>query len=233
MNNRMIAAIFDCDGTIYSARFGRGLLKYASDHGGEKAVRSYYAALLVPHLLRKFKIISQEAYQKPLIEKLAWLVKGWDEKESQAGFSWVVHEYLLKTGYEEVLRRLKDHQARGHHVILISGVLTPALEILGAHLDTDATIGTKIEEQDGVYTGRIIPPVISGDVKAREARAYFASNLQEIDWAGSFAYADSLIDRPILDMVGNPVMVSPDPGLLKVGQGKGWEMLGEPKQDGS
>ncbi|HJS29689.1 MAG TPA: HAD-IB family hydrolase [Anaerolineales bacterium] len=225
----MIAAFFDCDGTLYSSQFGRGLLQYASDNGGDKAVRNYYAALLLPYLMRRARLISQETFQRPLIGKLARLVKGWDVQESRAGFGWVVHEYLLQSRHPEVVERLHDHQVRGHMVVLISGVFVPALKILGEELGVSELIGTRLEENLGNFTGRIIPPVVSGREKVAQLYDHLSEGQTEIDWAASYAYADSVTDEALLRLVGNPVAVYPDTRLLEISLENGWEVMGSPK----
>jgi HAD superfamily hydrolase (TIGR01490 family) len=225
----MIAALFDCDGTLYSAQFGRGLMKYTAEHGRKGTVRAYYAALLAPYLLRKLKLISQETFLRPIIARLAWMIKGWDDQQSRAGFEWVVHKYLLPTQRPEVIARLRDHQAQGHTVVLISAMLLPALELLGKHFSVAGVIGTQVIVQAGRYTGRIIPPVITGHDKGRCTREFFSSHGMDVDWNASYAYADSITDQGLLSLVGHPIAVYPDVKLYAMGQSKNWEIIGSPK----
>jgi phosphoserine phosphatase len=42
----------------------------------------------------------------------------------------------------------------------------------------------------------------------------------------SYAYADSLTDVPVLELVGHPVAVYPDEGLAALAWQKGWPILG-------
>ena len=93
----MIAALFDCDGTLFSAQFGRGLIECAKTRGRKGTVRAYYLSLLGPYLLITSKLITQETFSRKLMANLAWFIKGWDDKEAQAAFTWLVHDYLLPT----------------------------------------------------------------------------------------------------------------------------------------
>uniref|UniRef100_UPI003736FA6A HAD family hydrolase n=1 Tax=Luteococcus sp. TaxID=1969402 RepID=UPI003736FA6A len=46
-----------------------------------------------------------------------------------------------------------------------------------------------------------------------------------IDLSKSFAYADSHVDLPMLNAVGNPVAVQPDVGLLRAARKNGWSVV--------
>jgi HAD superfamily hydrolase (TIGR01490 family) len=139
-------------------------------------------------------------------------------------------DYLLPTGRNEVVARLRDHQAQGHIVLLVSAQLTPSLEILGHLYNVNGVVGTKVEVKNGRYTGRIVPPVITGADKDRYARQYFSSHDLDVDWESSYAYADSITDTGLLKLVGHPVAVHPDARLYDLARSQKWEMIGERKQ---
>jgi HAD superfamily hydrolase (TIGR01490 family) len=138
-------------------------------------------------------------------------------------------EYLLPTERKEVIARLREHQAKGHAVLLVSAQLTPSLKLLGDLYSVDGVVGTEVELQNGRYTGRIVPPVITGADKDRYAREFFSARNIDIDWEASYAYADSITDTGLLNMVGHPVAVHPDAKLFDLAQSRNWEMIGEMK----
>lgn len=224
---KTIAALFDCDGTLYAAQYGRALIDYARTHGRGQAVRAYYAVLLVPWLLRKAGLINDESYHRPVISRLAGLIRGMDQAALQTAFDWLLQERILPTERAEVVVRLRDHQARGHAVVLVSAMFTPSLEQMGAHYGATGVLGTRIEMRDGRCSGRVIPPVNTGADKDRYARAFFASRGDDVDWEASYAYADSITDTGLLGLVGHPVAVHPDPRLFALAAQKGWAVLGE------
>ncbi len=45
----------------------------------------------------------------------------------------------------------------------------------------------------------------------------------------AYAYADSIHDLPLLMLVGHPVAVNPDQGLLKEAKLRGWEIITDPE----
>jgi phosphoserine phosphatase len=46
-----------------------------------------------------------------------------------------------------------------------------------------------------------------------------------IDLTESYAYSDSLSDLPMLEAVGNPVVVNPDPALAAIAKEAGWQVM--------
>lgn len=222
----MIASIFDCDGTLYAAQFGRGLLEYAASNGFRNRVRAYYAVILPWYLLRRLKLIRREKFNRLATANLGRLIADWELREGTRAFEWIAYEYLLPTKHPEVVSRLKSHLRQQHRVVLLSGVFVPCLELIGAELGVMDLIGTKLDIHDGRYSGDIIPPVITGNDKLPRLREFIATHGLDIDWGASYAYADSSYDSPILEAVGNPVAVHPDPGLLALARERNWEVIG-------
>ena len=225
----MIVALFDCDGTLFSAQFGRCLLKYSRAHGYQGAVRTFYTSLLISYTLRKLKLVSAEWFSRKLMAGLAMMIKGWKEEEVQAAFQWIVEEWFIPTQQEEVISRYQSHQDQGHLIVLVSAQFLPVLEIYGNQRNVFGMIGTKLELKEGRYTGKIIPPVITAQDKQDQTLAFFSSRNIEVDWGASFAYADSITDRQMLGLAGHPVAVFPDAQLHALAQRNGWEIIGTKK----
>jgi len=222
---KTVAALFDCDGTLFTAQYGRGLMKYSSDNGRKGSARAYYASLVIPYFLNKYRLLSDETFSRSVTSRLAWMVKGLTEQEFFSTSEWIITEHVLPTERNEVIARLRDHQSNGDVILLVSGWLMPSLKLLGVHYKVDGVVGTKLEKKDGRYTGRIIPPVITGADKDFYARKFFSNKNLEIDWDASHAYADSITDTALFNMVGHPVAVNPDDKLLLLAQSKGWEII--------
>lgn len=225
---KKIAALFDCDGTLYSAQYGRGLMKYSSENGRKGNARAYYASLIPPYYLHKLKLIGDETYHRPVLSRLSWMAKGLTEQEFLKASEWVIHNHLLPAERTEVTDRLRDHQARGHAVLLISGMPVPSLRLLGEHYNVTGVVGTNFEMKNSRYTGRIIPPAMTGHAKDRHTREFFSSNKIDVNWEESYAYADSITDTGLFGLVGNPTPVYPDTKLWELAKSKNWEVIGEP-----
>jgi HAD superfamily hydrolase (TIGR01490 family) len=221
----MIAALFDCDGTLYSAEMGRGMMKYASENGRQGLVRVYTASLFPRYWLSKLGLISREAFRLKAVSRQRWLIKSWDQEQAAAAFNWIVYNYLLPTQRADVVARLEEHRDQEHAVVLVSGMLEPCLALIGEHFQVAGIVGTVFEREDGRFTGRLTSPVMNGAHKATYIRAFFESQGINVDWPASYAYADSIHDQAMFDLVGHPVAVYPDPQLLDLAGRRDWEII--------
>jgi HAD superfamily hydrolase (TIGR01490 family) len=223
----MIAAFFDVEGTLYTANMWRGLVKYNSAHGRQNAARRYYLGLLPGYFLTKLHLVREESMRRRAIATMGSLLKGWTVEEGAAAYDWIIENHLLPTARSDVMARLEEHSQQGHAVVLVSGMPSLCLERLGAKLGAVGAVGTALDVRDGVYQGGVIPPVMIGEAKDRETRGYLQRKGITVDWSASYAYADSVHDESMLAMVGHPVAVYPDAGLLKLATSRGWTIIGE------
>ena len=226
----MIVALFDSDGTLYSNQMGRGMMKYEELYGNKTAARLYFAALLPGFVLNKIGLMKPAAFQELLLKGLTKFIKGLKINGAGPRFEWLVKEFLLKSQRTDVVARLKDHQSRGHLVVIASGSFTPALDLIGKHFGVTNLIGTRLEVSDDKYTGRMTLPVITGKAKAEKVRELLSAGGVEVDWSASYAYGDSFTDREMLSLVGHPVAVYPDKKLFALATEKNWEIIGTPKK---
>lgn len=226
----MIVALFDSDGTLYTGQFGRGLMKYSSEHHRRFFAWRYYASILPTYILYKAKLASWEKLQKPLLANLSGMLQGLDQQQATQALNWLLLEYLLPTQRADVMERLREHQAQGHKVIIVSGMFTIAAEILREHIQADGALGTQAEFANGRYTGRSVLPLMSGATKATQVREFAQARGWEVDWSASYAYGDSFTDHHMLELVGHPVAVYPEPKLHVLAKEKNWEVLGTPKE---
>ena len=76
--------------------------------------------------------------------------------------------------------------------------------------------------KDGLLTGDLQSPPPAGEARGALLEEYAATN--GIELGDSFAYADSLSDLPMLELVGTPVVINPDPRLSSVAGQRGWRI---------
>jgi HAD superfamily hydrolase (TIGR01490 family) len=182
------------------------------------------------YFLTKWGLMKPERFQYSLIVGLTRFFKGSSLEEGRSLFNWVVNDYLLTSTRADIVSRLREHQAKGHVVVITSGSFTPCLDMIGKHFGVAHLIGTQVEIQNEQYTGKIIPPLITGIAKAEKIRELLTNLGVEVDWHSSYAYGDSFTDRNMLELVGHPVAVYPDKRLHKLAKEKNWEILGTPKE---
>ena len=159
---------------------------------------------------------------------LTGLFKGYSEAELAP----LVRAYqgrlnnIVKT---PVLDRLRDLQARGCRVFLVSAGLDVYLEPFAVSLGVGLVCTVLEKDGAGVYTGRIagIDCLESGKVdKLRQAVPFF----DDIVWQESYAFGDSESDIPLLSLVGNAVAVDPQAELRRYAQEHGWHVLVTPRR---
>lgn len=228
----MIAALFDSDGTLYTHQMGRGMIQYAREHGRRAAAGRYFATVYGSYLLRKVKLMKPLRFQEKLVTGMAELIQGMTIERGAQVFDWVANSWLLPSERAEMAARLREHQAEGHLVLIVSGSFTPCLDLIGAHFGVENLIGTRLEVHDGRYTGLILPPVITAAAKAEGVRQFLSDRGLEVDWQSSYAYGDSITDAPMLELVGHPVAVYPDAKLRALAQAREWNRLGESDSTG-
>jgi HAD superfamily hydrolase (TIGR01490 family) len=91
---------------------------------------------------------------------------------------------------------------------------------VAAHLGIEEYLCTRMEVVDGRFTGRVHLPPCYGPDKIGYAQAFAARRGGDLKEA--FFYSDSGSDLPLLEEVGHPVAVNPDPRLKRLATTRGW-----------
>ncbi|HIC89732.1 MAG TPA: HAD family hydrolase [Anaerolineae bacterium] len=221
------AAIFDLDGTLFTGHTWYGVTRHhRSRHINRHWLYVYLAVHMPWWLLYKLGLISQVRARFAWARDMAWTLRGMSQAEGERMFAWMTDEYVLPLLRTDVVDLWRDHQAQGHRIILLSGTFEPLLAVIGQRLGVDAALGTRLELRNGRYTGHALPPVPQGEGKAQRLQEYLDIDGQGLDLNASFAYADSIADLPVLEMVGHPVVVCPEPALADLAAARGWPQIG-------
>jgi len=219
-------ALFDLDGTLVSAHLWLGLTKH---HLKTKeklwATFWYFFSHMALMPFWKMRFISTEKYYQGWGQDLVGMIKGIKIEKANEIFNWLADEYLLPTLKKDVFEKLKKHQEDGFLTILTSGSFQELLEIIASRLNINFTVGTKLEVIKDKFSGKIIPPFCFGQGKAEKVKKFLIDEHLKINFKESFAYSDSFFDMPLLELVGNPVVVEPDEKLLEIARNKGWQII--------
>src|SRR5262249_17943936 len=70
---------------------------------------------------------------------------------------------LARTIFPAALECVREHQGRGHRVVLITGGLDLVMQPLADFLGADDLIAMRLDERDGVCTGRLWGPPVAGE----------------------------------------------------------------------
>jgi len=219
-------ALFDFDGTLVEANLWLGLMKHHLKTKEKLGATFWY---LFSHLALmpfwKMGLISTEKYYQSWGQDLVAMIRGIKTERAKEIFERLSDEYLLPSLKKKVLERLKNHQEEGFLTILTSGSFQKLLEIIAKRLNIDFVIGTELEVVKDRFSGKVIPPFCFGREKAEKVRKFLSGNGLMINFKESFAYSDSFFDLPLLELVGNPVVVEPDKKLLKIAKQRDWQII--------
>lgn len=147
-------------------------------------------------------------------------VKGVSEKLFIEVGEEVYHKYLANEIYPESRALVKAHLAMGHTVAIISAATPYQVDPIARDLDIQHVMCTRMEVDKGKFTGNIIEPACWGEGKAHAARS-LAKDFN-LDLSKSYFYTDSAADAPLLEIVGNPRPINPDPKLSALAFKNNW-----------
>jgi HAD superfamily hydrolase (TIGR01490 family) len=210
-----VAALFDMDKTLLDASSGQIYARYLYRNGlmsrGELARIAWWG------VLSRLGILDMQE----LAPKLLSTAAGDDEPELRRQCDLWFAQDVLPHLTEAGKLRVADHKARGHVLGIVSGSTQYSVQPLAEYLGmADHYVCTYVEARDGRLTGRIVPPVCYGPGKIVWAERFAAEH--DVDLAASYFYTDSITDLPLLEHVGHPVAVNPDPRLRRLARKRDW-----------
>jgi HAD superfamily hydrolase (TIGR01490 family) len=215
----MEAAFFDLDKTVIAkasmVAFG-GHLYREGLISRTTILRALYSQLVYMHLGASEQKLAR------IRDSLLTLTRGWEQARIREIVRATLEETIEPIIYAEAMELIRQHQAEGRRVLLVSASPEEIVEPLGAYLGADATIASRARvDSEGRYTGEM-DFYAYGPFKADAMRELAAQ--EGIDLDRSYAYSDSYTDVPMLEAVGHPVVVNPDRVLGRLARERGWEV---------
>ena len=125
---------------------------------------------------------------------------------------------LYRTGARPALER---HRTRGDRVVLLTASSIYLSELVQEDLELDDVLCNRFEiDSEGLHTGEAVGALCFGAGKLPYAEAYARSRGVELD--DCYFYTDSYSDLPVLERIGHPVVVNPDPRLRTEAERRRW-----------
>lgn len=209
-------AFFDLDETILSINSGRAIVKesYKRSIMGKRwlAKAMYLSVLYKTNIKNTLKII---------YEMISWL-EGFSEQAFENLSSDVCAHILVQRIHQEVVPELNMHRKQNARLVILSSALKPVCARIAESLDMDDVICTELEVADGIFTGRPVGKPCFEEVKAERLKSYCEKHRS--DPKDAWYYGDSIADRHVLGIVGNPVCVNPDKKLKRIAQERKWKI---------
>lgn len=219
----MKVALFDFDGTLYPHETFETLRAHLKDHPKFKKNYKHFVRHFAPtYFGYKMKLVPKIKMQHRALESYVLSFKGYSKKDIDGFFADVAKPMSteLRTTLLEKIKELKDEN---YYVVLISGAFIPLLESLFKGVGFDYIVGSKIHYKGETLDYKSRFERVFADRKIDIIKEHFKN--KEVDWKNSQAYSDSITDIKMLELVGQPVAVTPDNDLLSVAQDKNWKIL--------
>ena len=111
-------------------------------------------------------------------------------------------------------------------MVIISASIEEIVKPVAQYLELGQDyLCTWLAVQDDRYTGHLEGPLCYGPGKIQWAKTWLAENQLDFPQAINYFYTDSSTDLPMLERVGHPRVVNPDPILRFRAMAKRWRIL--------
>ena len=213
------AAFFDLDRTLLSGASGEVFAK-AMREAGLSSAKPLPGERLMFSL---FNTIGETLPSMALARQAVTLAKGRPQSAVVAAAESVAEE-LCSMVQPFAETAFAAHREAGRPVVLATttpyDMVKPFADLLGL----DDVVATRYSvASDGTYDGTLDGPFVWSAGKLA-AITKWAEN-HDIELFDSYAYSDSFYDTPMLEAVGHPVVVNPDPRMVLVAATRRWPTI--------
>lgn len=211
----MTTVFFDLDDTLLRGNSANLFIKYMLKRGElgwwDLVKGAYYTARY------KLNVIDIDEVTRGFVRRYA----GTPEQSLVDQCDHWFEEMVRPAFYQDALELVESHRAQGHRLVLLTAATVYACRPVARHLRFDHYLGTKLAVAGGKLTGAIEAPLCFGTGKVLRASALLRE-LGGVPLAECIFYTDSITDLPMLEAVGNPRVVNPDPLLAREAKRRGW-----------
>ena len=213
------AAFFDVDGTIVSTTIVHYYVQFRS-HLLPTFLRPFWLAWFALKVVCYFFLdkVSRTRFNRVFYRNYRGLEAEGIKQLASEQFATYVRPKL----FPAALDCIREHQSRGDLIVLVTGSLDFIIQPLADYVQADAALTVQLEEAHGKFTGELTTLPLSEEEKVRAIQTVVER--YNVDLAASYAYGDSRADLPMLQCVGNPIVVNPSKGLRQVAIELGWEI---------
>ena len=142
------------------------------------------------------------------------------EEETRDWFAREVAHHLRPGAH----RALEEHRQQGHQLVLLTSASAFAARAARDTWDLDDYLSNDFPaDEEGKLVGTFMLPLCYGHGKVQRAGAW--AEVRGVDLGECYFYTDSYSDAPMLRVVGNPRVISPDPRLSREARQRGWPIL--------
>lgn len=132
----------------------------------------------------------------------------------------IFKKHIARQIYPEARALVQAHLRKGHTVAIISSATPYQVEPAARELDIEHVLCSRLQVEDGVFTGAVIRPTCFGPGKVKAAE--LLASRYDVDLGQSFFYTDSSDDIELLKHVGYPRPLNPNSKLRAIAERNGW-----------
>lgn len=209
-----VAAFFDIDHTVLEVNSGTKWVEYQWRRG-QMSVWQLVQAMrwLVEY---RFGYLDFDAMARRILV-------GYEGKDADGIYREVEAFFEQNVAWaicEQARARVLEHREQGHVIALLTSATRFLSMPVARALAVEHVLCTEVEVDAGLLTGRALDPFCYGPGKVTWAERF--AEERGVDLDQSYFYSDSISDLPMLDRVGQPRVVNPDPRLRRVAMARGW-----------
>lgn len=212
------AAFFDLDRTLLDMNSSTLWAKHELLKGSISVKQ--FGRVLVWNVLYHLQLIDIETAFREAVGHYRGRLYDDLEAETRRWFSRDVAHHLRSGAH----RALREHRELGHQLVLLTSASAFAARAARDTWQLDDFLSNDFPtDRDGKLDGSFVPPLCYGAGKVRRAQVWAAE--RGLTLRDCYFYTDSYSDAPMLEAVGHPRVVSPDPRLSRAARKKGWPIL--------
>ncbi len=207
-------AFFDLDHTIIKTNSGKLIARHAYKNGLFRAQNLIFGGLwaalhnsglitpdrVIARVLQSFENISEDHFIKITNQ--------------------VFDAHIKDTIRESIKSEISSHREKNGHTVILSAALSYICTPVMNFLSMDDSVCTELEVIDGYFSGAYDGKYCYGEEKLIQAGNYCLEHNFSLDQA--YFYTDSVSDLPLLENVGYPICVAPEPKLARIARKRGW-----------
>ena len=208
------AAIFDYDGTLIA---GYSILAFLKERVRQRELGA-------ADLLRTAVSVAQSALGK--IDSRELITRGiheWNGRslaDLEALGERLFERELRDRIYPEMRALVAEHHRQKHVVAIATSAAPFQVAAVARELGIEHVLCTRLEQRDGLLTGKSSGPVLWGRAKAEAVREF--ARQQHVDLRRSYFYADGDEELALMREVGHPCPTNPRPLLAAEAGREGW-----------
>lgn len=195
-------AIFDVDFTLTKKETLMQFYKYTVKRDFKNIV--YLPRAIYSGFMFKLGIYDEKKTKETFLK----FIKGLTEEEVDKLATDFYNDVIVNILYLDGVDMIKKCKDEGYTVVLISASPEFYISKFKDIEEVDIALGTKFMFSNNKFACKMDGENCKGEEKVRILKDYFNMYGINIDWANSKMFSDSLSDKPLLDLVGEPYIIN-------------------------